>query len=437
MSNFVEKIDQAEQKRLYRKISWRLLPLLFALYIIAYLDRVNIGFAKLQMMQDLAFSDSIYGLGAGLFFLGYFLFEVPSNLILHRVGAKLWIARIAIIWGLISVATSLINSANDFYFMRFLLGIGEAGFFPGVIYYLTLWYPNHYRAKALSLFMIAIPMSGMIGSPISGWLMQQLEGYYHFHGWQWLFILEGLPAVLFGMICYLYLEDRPETARWLTQSEKILLNQSLEQDHLSSTHQYHTFNETIKSIRIWQLAGIYFLVVIGLYGLAFWLPQIIRDLTHGSLLLTGQLNAIPYFVAIGIMLIIGYHSDQKQERCWHLIGCIWLASLGFILSVIFNQQLIMVLLSFSMVAAGILSVLVIFWAIPSEFLSGRAAASGIALINSIGNLGGYLSPVTLGWLKQYTANMNSGLLLIAAGLLLASWLSFNLFYSLSNLIKKW
>jgi D-galactonate transporter len=409
MQNY-EVADQAAIERaLYRKVSWRLLPFLFLLFVVAYLDRVNISFAKLQMNNDLGFSDTVYGLGAGIFFLGYFFFEVPSNLILHRVGAKIWLARIIILWGFISIATLWVNSVVSFYSLRFLLGIGEAGFFPGVIYYLTLWYPNTRRTQTISLFLLAIPVTGILGSVLSGWIMAVFNNWHGLHGWQWLFILEGIPAVLLGFLSFVVLSDSPAKAHWLNDSEKAMLQANLVNDTSSENKEHVSLKEILAFKRLWHLAIIYFLLVTGLYGISFWLPQIIRDFGSRSLISIGLLSAIPYAVAIVGMVLISIHSDKTQERRWHLIACAACTCLGFILTVYFKDSLAALSLS----TMSVLSSVAIFWSFPTALLSGRLAAGGIALINSIGGLGGYAGPALLGWLRDVTQHMESGLLLLA------------------------
>lgn len=409
----------AAEHALYRKVSWRLLPFLFLLFVVAYLDRMNISFAKLQMNNDLGFSDTVYGVGAGLFFIGYFFFEVPSNLILHRVGAKIWLARIIIVWGFISIATLWVNSVASFYGLRLLLGAGEAGFFPGVIYYLTLWYPNARRTQTISLFLLAIPVTGIFGSLVSGWIMTVFDNYQELHGWQWLFILEGIPAIVLGGLSFFVLSDSPRTANWLTDSEKSALLANLAAENSTDNQQPASLKEILTFGRLWQLALIYFLLVTGLYGISFWLPQIIRDFGSRDLISIGLLTAIPYFVAMLGMVLVGLHSDKTQERYWHLIACAAGTCVGFIFTVVFEQALLPSLIAFSLATMSVLSSVAIFWSYPTALLSGRLAAGGIALINSIGGLGGYAAPALLGWLRDLTQQMESGLLSLALAQALA------------------
>lgn len=411
----------AAAREINRKVSWRLLPLLFVLYVVAYLDRVNIGFARLQMNADLGFSETVYGLGAGIFFLGYFLFEIPSNLILHRVGARIWIARILIIWGIISAAMAGVDSTRSFYTLRFLLGAGEAGFFPGIIYYLTAWYPADQRARSNALFMAAIPAAGVLGGPLSGWIMNSLDGFHALRGWQWLFITEGLPAILLGLLTLLRLPDHPSQVSWLSPEEKLLLQTTLEAERESSKLQPGSqhLRDAVRSSRVWRLSAVYFLLVAGNYGISFWLPQIFHDLSDGSYTATGLLSALPYIAGGVAMISIGGHSDRTGERRRLLMACCAIAAAGFIGHWKFAGSLTGSLAALSVAAAGIISSLALFWTLPTAFLSGRAAAGGIALINSVGNLGGYCSPAALGWLLNATGHMDHGLLLLAAALGLA------------------
>jgi MFS family permease len=409
---------------LYRKVSWRLLPFLFLLFVVAYLDRINISFAKLHMNSDLGFSDTVYGLGSGIFFLGYFCFEVPSNLVLHRVGAKRWLARIIIVWGVLSMATACINSVNSFYLLRFLLGVGEAGFFPGVIYYLTLWYPAARRSQTVSLFLLAIPFTGIVGSIFSGWLMGAFAHWQGLHDWQWLFVIEGLPAVVLGILTLWVLTDSPAQANWLTTEEKNLLHNQLQQQLSSSAP------PSLKSLLcfkpLWQLAGLYFLLASGLYGISFWLPQIIHDFGRADLLHIGLLTAIPYAVAIVGMIAISRYADRHQARYYPLMICIIGTCIGFIFTVVYQEVLVLSLVAFSLATLSVLSSIALFWALPTALWSGRMAAGGIALINAIGGLGGYASPALLGWLKDVTQHMASGLLCLALAQAVALWLLYHL-----------
>lgn len=412
-------IDPAEpNSAVYRKISWRLLPLLFVLYAAAYLDRVNVGFARLQMNADLGFSDTVYGAGAGIFFLGYFLFEIPSNLILYRVGARVWIARILVGWGLISAAMAWVHSAQAFYSLRFLLGIAEAGFFPGILCYMTAWYPAEHRARSTAWFMAAIPACGVVGGPLSGWIMSSLDGFHDLRGWQWLFIIEGLPAVGLGMFTMVWLPDHPNDVAWLDADEKVYLQTGIasEQGLPQPLSRSQNVGDTVCSARVWRLAALYFLLVVGHYGISFWLPQLVHGFKPGTFTATGLLSALPYAAAGIGMVMIGGYSDRTGKRRIHLIACCLLGTAGFIATRYFNTSLIGSLAGLSVAAIGTVSALTVFWTLPTAFLSGRAAAVGIALINSIGNIGGYFSPLAVGWLQDATGRMDHGLVLLAAAL---------------------
>ncbi len=409
-------------QQIYRKLDRRLLPFLISLFIVAYIDRVNIGFAKLTMSGQLGFSDSVYGLGAGIFFLGYFLFEIPSNLILQRVGAKLWIARIMIIWGLLSAAMVFVSSPLQFYALRFLLGIGEAGFFPGIILYLTYWYPAGRRAKATAAFMTAIAWSGIIGGPLSGFIMTRFDGIANLTGWQWLFLLEAAPAVILGVVVMLWLDNDPTSAQWLNVEERAWLVGKLQHEERQKNQigDCCDVRQALTNSKVWLLSAVYFSVVMGLYGISFWLPQIINALSKQNLQQTGLLAAVPYVLAAIGMVIIGHSSDKRNERCWHFALSALLGSAGLTLSAVYNGSLPLALLTLSLACLGILAALPVFWSLPTQFLTGRAAAGGIALINACGNLAGYLSPVLVAWIKETTGHLSNALYMLAAWLLLSA-----------------
>jgi MFS family permease len=410
-------IDQA----LYQKIARRLLPFLFAGYVVAYIDRMNVSFAKLQMAADLGFSDTVYGLGAGVFFVGYFLFEVPSNIMLHKIGARIWLTRIMLLWGVISSLMMFAHDSYSFYGLRFLLGIGEAGFFPGIILYMTYWFPNQYRAKCTAVFIFGIAFAGIISGPISGWLMETLHNVNGLRGWQWLFLLEGLLAVVLGCFAPFMLPNKPETANWLTHEEKQLVGQQLASEQAQTDTHHASFKETASNPTLWLLAGIYFLMVAGLYGISFWLPQIVHDFGQANLLLTGLLSAIPYLCASVGMFFIAYYSDRYNERYRTMQTCLLLGSLGLCASATLASPISLALLSLSLACTGIMACFTLFWAIPSQKLSNTntTAAAGIAMVNSVGSLGGYLGPFLLGWVKDTTHQLSAGLYVLAVGLLTA------------------
>lgn len=409
------------ERRAYRRVTWRLIPFLFACYVAAYLDRVNVGFAKLQMLADLQMSETAYGIGAGIFFIGYFLFEVPSNLILHRTGARAWIARIMITWGLLSAATMWVTSATAFYALRFLLGIAEAGFFPGIVLYLTQWYPAPRRARIMALFMTAIAISGVIGGPVSGWILSEMAGKNGWAGWQWLYLLEGIPAVLLGVATYFYLDDSIEGARWLPDDEKAVLRAQLRADPAGEEHV--SVMATLRDSRVVLLAALYFCSILGLYGLAFWLPQLIRTLGVAEPWRVGMLSAIPYGVATVAMVLAGQSSDRRGERRWHLVGSALIGALGLVGAAWFRTEPVAGMIAFSVAAAGILSLPPLFWTIPTTLLRGVSAAAGIAAINSVGNLSGFVSPYMIGAITDATGEATIGLYVLAASLVASAGLS--------------
>ncbi|TFW16848.1 MFS transporter [Duganella callida] len=405
---------------LYHRVSWRLMPFLFLCFVAAYLDRVNVGFAKLQMQADLHFSDAVYGIGAGIFFIGYFLFEVPSNLLMTRAGARLWIARIMISWGLISSALMFAGSAASFYVLRFLLGAAEAGFFPGIILYLTYWYPAQRRARMVALFMSGVAVAGVVGGPLSGWIMKTFAGVHGWNGWQWLFLLEGLPSVAIGVWTLFYLDDDIRAARWLSAEEKQLLENAIAADRQQQRDL--PLAQVFGSGKVWLLALIYFLCVMGLYGVSFWLPQLIRNSGVSDVFDIGLLSAVPYGVAAVAMVLAARHSDRSGERRWHTALAALAGALGLVAATVWSDNTVVALAALSLATAGILSTFPIFWSLPTAMLGGTAAAAGIAMINSIGNLAGFLSPYLVGVIRDATHSTASGMYLIAASLLLGALL---------------
>ncbi len=403
----------------------RLIPFLFVLYLVAYLDRINVGFASLQMNRELGLTESVFGLGAGLFFLGYSLFEVPSNLILARVGARRWIARIMISWGVVAIAMVAVRGAISFFALRFILGLAEAGFFPGVILYLTFWFPAREQARAVALFMTATALAGIIAGPVSGALLE-LHGLLGLSGWQWLFLLEGLPALILGVMVLLYLPDGPEKAVWLGVDERAALLSRLESERRRGTQKrQRSFREAISNSTVWLLSLVYFAIVFGLYGVTFWLPQIIRTFGTRSDFGIGMLSAIPFVGAAIAMVFVGRASDLSGERRWHLAVCAAIGAAGLTLASMTRSPLLS-LGALSIAAVGIWGTFGPFWAMPAEFLSGTAAAGAIALINSIGNLGGFAGPYLVGMVKQATHSFAGGMLLMAASLVVAGLLALTL-----------
>ena len=399
------------KERTYAKVIWRIIPLLFVCYVVAYLDRVNVGFAKLQMLQDLKFSETVFGLGAGMFFVGYCLFEVPTNLLLYRIGARKVMTRIMITWGIISCLTMFVTTSTEFYVIRFLLGVAEAGFFPGIILYLSQWFPAERRGRVTALFMTALPMSGVIGSPVSGWILQTFAGVNGWAGWQWLFLLEGIPTVLVGIVVWFYLDDKIESAKWLSPEEKRLLRDAIHRDNAQTPD--HSFGQAVRSAKVWILGLMYFGVVTGLYGISFWLPTLIKATGVAGALDIGLLSAIPYVVATVSMILVGRSADRRRERRWHfmvpaVVGCI-----GLILSATFSHNTTFAIAALTLAAAGVISSLPLFWTFPPAFLGGAAAAGGIALIGALGNVGGFVSPYAVGFMKDLTHSTDGGMYLLA------------------------
>ncbi|PKH23629.1 MFS transporter [Enterobacterales bacterium CwR94] len=406
------------ETRVLRKITLRIVPFIMLLYFIAFLDRVNIGFAALSMNEDLGFSPTIFGLGAGIFFLGYFLFEVPSNLILHKVGARIWIARVMITWGLISGAMAFVQGTTSFYTLRFLLGVAEAGFFPGIILYLSYWFPAQRRAQVTAIFMAAAPLSTALGSPISGALLE-MHGLWGYAGWQWMFVLEAIPAVILGVVVLFFLTDKPEKARWLDEEERtwLVTTMAVEQAR-KGVAQHHSVWRGLLDVRVLALALVYFGTSAGLYTLGIWSPQIIKSFGLPSFQV-GLLNAIPAVVAVVAMVWWARHSDRTNERTWHVIGACLLAAFGLWLAGNVST-LLAVILALTLVNIGISCSKPPLWSMPTLFLSGSAAAAGIATINSIGNLGGFVGPVVIGVIKEQTGSYTWGLWFVASLLALSA-----------------
>jgi len=401
----------AVEEALYRKVALRLIPLLLACYVVAYLDRVNVGFAKLQMMDQLGFSDTVYGLGAGMFFIGYFLFEVPSNIILHRMGARVWIGRIMISWGLISAAMMFVTTPMMFYVMRFFLGVAEAGFFPGIILYLTYWYPAERRARITAIFMTGIAIAGVIGGPVSGIIMKYTNGIYGWQGWQWMFLLEGLPSVALGLVVIMMLDDRIVHAKWLTEEERALLAQNIAKDEAHKEDE--SFGRIISSGRVWLCAAIYFSYVMGVYGVSFFLPTIIKSMGHTDVVEIGLISSIPYSVSVVVMLLVARSADRTGERRWHVAIPGVLGAVGLSLSVVLAKDGTLAIAALTLGLSGIMTTLPLFWSLPTAFLAGTGAAAGIALINSLGNLAGFVSPYAVGWLKDATGSTDAGVYMLS------------------------
>jgi D-galactonate transporter len=405
----------------YAKVAWRLIPFLFFCYLCAYLDRINVSFAKLQMLQDLGMSDAVYGLGAGIFFVGYLMFEVPSNLILLKVGARRWIARIMVTWGVISAAMMFVSTPTQFYVVRFLLGVAEAGFFPAILLYLTYWFPAGRRSKVTALFMTGIPMSGVIGGPLSGWIMHSMSGAHGIAGWQWLFLLEGIPTVLVGIVAYFYLDDKVSDARWLRDDEKALIEADLQAE--SGHHKLHSLRDGLASPRVLLLSAIYFFFTMGLYGVSFWLPSLVKASGVSGTLNIGLLSAVPYAAAAVTMVLVGRSSDRYGERRWHLAVPGVVGAIALCASVVYAHETVLAMIALTIGTMGVITTISQFWTVPPAVLQGTAAAGGIALANSVGSISGVVSPYVIGFLQTSTGSTGSGVVGIAVSMVFGSLLT--------------
>ncbi|OCP15010.1 MFS transporter [Ensifer sp. LC163] len=410
---------QTMEDRAYGKVFWRIVPFLMLCYVVAYLDRVNVGFAKLQMSSELGLSEAAYGIGAGIFFIGYFLFEVPSNIIMNKVGARVWIARIMVTWGIISAAFMFTSSEAVFYVLRFLLGVAEAGFFPGIILYLTAWYPAHRRGRIITTFMSAIPISAIFGNPLSGLLMDSFHGTHGLSGWQWMFLIEAIPAILFGVVTFFYLDDTIRDAKWLNEDEKRVLAANIEAENRAKASSPHSIAGTLTDRRVWLMCFIYFCFVLGQYGLNFWMPSIVKASGVSGNLNIGLISAIPYICTFVAMLVLGRSADRLRERRWHLVIPALIAAGGFVAATTATSTTVSIV-CLSLAAAGAISCAPLFWSLPTAFLAGTGAAAGIAWINSVGNLAGFLGPFLVGYLKDLTGSNSAGMYLLAAALVIGS-----------------
>ncbi|WP_153142466.1 MFS transporter [Paraburkholderia agricolaris] len=396
----------------YRKIAYRLLPILFLSYVVSYLDRQNIGFAKLQMQQELNFSDSVFGLGASIFFLGYILFEVPSNILLHKLGARRWIARIMISWGLISALMFVTRGPVSFYVLRLLLGVAEAGLVPGAILYLSQWFPASRRARVVAIFYSAVAVSGIVGGPVSGWLMQTFHGAYGLSGWQWLFISEGLPSVLMGLIVWRFMVDSPDHAGWLSPEERMAVKAEL----AVVAHASGSEMRALADPQLWLLIVVFFMLCAGITGVGLWMPTLVQATGVRSLTQIGLLTAVPYLVAIVAMFFNCRHSDRTGERRWHVALPMLIAAMGLALAVRFEHDTVISLVGLTLCASGILCSTPPFWSLPVARLSGRAAAVGVAMVTAMGSLGSFASPYFIGLTRDLTHSTAIGIYSIAAGL---------------------
>lgn len=408
--------DDARADAILSRAAWRLIPFMCLMYVASFLDRVNIGFAALTMNQDLGFSAQVFGIGAGIFFFGYFFFEIPSNLMLEKVGARVWMCRIMVSWGLVSMATAFVQGPTSFYILRFLLGLAEAGLYPGMILYMTYWFPQATRARFIALFLAAVPAASVIGAPVSGWLLG-FNGLLH--GWQWMLLLEGLPSLALGVAVLWMLPDRPGNAKWLNAEDKQILEARLASDRRNDEQlgAMTGFWEMLTDRRIWIFIIPDFSIVIGLYGMGLWMPQMIKALGFTNLE-TGFLVALPYFVAMLAMVLLGLSSDRSGDRIWHVAGAAFAGALG-LAGVVLSHNPVLVIACFCLASSGIYGALAVFWTLPTAILRGMAAAGGLALLNSFSNLGGFFGPTLMGWLKQSTGTYTMGMLVLAGMLAFA------------------
>ncbi len=421
----------------YNKITRRLIPFLILCYFFAYLDRVNVGFAKLHMQDALNFSDTVYGVGAGIFFIGYFLFELPSNLLMQRFGPRFWIARIMISWAILSALMIFVQTPTQFYVLRFLLGVAEAGFFPGIVFYLTLWFPSWRSARTLGLFILVTPLSTIIGSPLSGFILKFFDGVDGMHNWQWLFVVEAIPSFLLAFVVLRYLDNDVKSARWLSTEEKQIVADDLETDRLRNLianegKPPQNLKMMFRNGYVWLLALIFFSFNIGYYGINFWLPSIIKSSGVNDDFHIGLLAALPYVFGAVFMVWNSRHSDLCCERRWHIAIPAILGAVGLTLSAYCSGSTLWMMAWICLAMSGTLALIPTYISLPGTLLSGTAAAAGIALVNSVGNLAGFFGPTVLGWLKDNTGSTNVGLYILAAFLLLCAPLMFLLPAKLVN-----
>ncbi|MEC5404159.1 MFS transporter [Paraburkholderia sp. MPAMCS5] len=409
----------AHDDLLYRKVSMRIIPFLFLCYVVSFLDRINIGFAQLQMKHDLGFSDAMYGLGAAVFYIGYVLFEVPSNLLLSRFGARRTFTRIMLLWGIASVGMMMVSTPAHFYLLRFMLGVFEAGFFPGIVLYLTYWYPARRRAAVLSVFFAGVAVAGVLGGLVSGWIMRDMGGVLGLFGWQWMFVIEGAPAVLLGLLAAFYLVDGPQQAQWLTADEKAHLIAQRDEDRASSPHSSRSFMQALGNPRVYLFAFIYFSLTCASLTLSFWMPLMIRDFGIRDVLAISLYSVIPNALGAVGLILIARHSDRRGERRRHFAVCTIGGGVALSLLTLHLSSFPAMLAILSLAAVLIFAALPIFWTVPSSYLSGAAAAGGIALISSIGITSGIVSPWVIGQIKMHTGSMDYALYLLTA-LLFAS-----------------
>jgi D-galactonate transporter len=419
-----------EESATYSKVAWRLLPFLFLCYVCAYLDRINVSFAKLQMIHDLGLSDAAYGLGAGIFFVGYLTFEVPSNLILLKVGARRWIARIMVTWGLISALMMFVSGPISFYVLRFLLGVAEAGFIPAILLYLTYWFPNRRRSKVTALFLTGIPMSGVIGGPVSGWIMTHFSGAHGLAGWQWLFLIEGLPTAVIGIVSFYFLNDKVSDAKWLSASERTLIQSDLAAEQQG--RHLHSIKDGLTNPRVLLLSVIYLFFTTGLYGVSFWLPSIVKASGVSDPLDIGLLSSIPYAAAAIAMIVVSRSCDATGERRWHLSMAGVIGAIALCASVFYAKDTTLAMVALTIGTMGVMTTISQFWVLPPAILGGGAAAAGIALANSVGSISGVVSPYVIGWVQTSSGSTGAGMFGLAVSMVIGSILVFTVPAKLVN-----
>ena len=426
MAQFFTRVSfgSDDEAAAYNRAAWKLIPFLLILYIISFLDRVNVGFAKLQMSTDIGLSDAVFGLGAGIFFVGYAACEIPSNLLLQRFGARIWISRILVVWGIISVCFMFVTTPAQFLTLRFLLGIAEAGFYPGIVLYLTYWFPGKLRSQVCALFFVGIPIAGFVGGPLSGFIMKTMAGVSGFSGWQWLFLLEGAPAIIGGVVTFFYLSNGPKDAKWLAPRDRDIIVPALEAEeaaHRAMGHG-HRLIDALLSGKVWLLAVTNFTLLGGIYGISFWMPQIVKDLGVQDVFLNGLVTSIPFAVACVAMIVVGRSSDRTRERKWHIMLSAFVGALELVGGATLTATPVLALASLSLALGGALASIVVLWVLPSALLTGAANAGGLALMATIGNLGGYVAPYVVGLAKQATGRTDYGLYLMAAAMILGALL---------------
>lgn len=429
MSNSpIREADDVQGNQVYRLITLRLIPFIFICYLFNYLDRVNVGFAKLQMLDALNFSETVYGLGAGIFFIGYVLCGLPSNLALNRFGPRRWIGLMMITWGTFSTCLLFVTTPVEFYVLRFLTGMAEAGFFPGIVLYLSRWYPNQRRGRIMALFMCAIPVSGLLGGPFSGWILNHFAlGQGGMQGWQWMFLIQGLPTVALGVMAFKLLCDKVEDATWLTPEQRQRVKTDVANDELNRPKQVNTSVASVLTMPvIWILGFIYFCIQSGVYAINFWLPSIIKNLGFNDALVIGWISAIPYLLAGVFMLLVGRSADLRNERRWHLVVPMLMGAAGLIIAANFAAVPVIAIAGLCIATMGALTSLPMFWPLPTALLSASVAAGGLALINSIGQMAGFLSPYLVGWIKDQTGSTTMALYSLAALTIVGSLIALRL-----------